>query len=187
MDGVIDVSVTVSPIVGPGGDVIGASVIARDISEHKLADALLAGERRALEMVTRGAPLSAVLDDLARTTEALAGEALLASVLLLDADGVHVRHGAAPSLPDEFMRAIDGEAIGPSAGSCGTAMYRRETVVVSRHRERSALGRLSRRSRSGTASVPAGPSQSSGRAARFSGRSRSTTLSRAIRRRPTCA
>jgi PAS domain S-box-containing protein len=126
----IDVSVTVSPIVGPGGDVIGASVIARDISERKLADALLAGERRALEMVTRGAPLSAVLDDLARTTEALAGEALLASVLLLDADGVHVRHGAAPSLPDGFMRAIDGEAIGPATGSCGTAMHRRDTVAV---------------------------------------------------------
>src|SRR5262249_4884199 len=54
-----------------------------------------------------------------------------ASVLLLDADGVHLRHGAAPSLPESYNRAIDGLAIGPSVGSCGTAAYRREPVCVS--------------------------------------------------------
>src|SRR5438105_6442713 len=56
---------------------------------------------------------------------------MLASVLLLDADGVHLRHGAAPGLPETYVRAIDGAAIGPSAGSCGTAAYRREPVFVS--------------------------------------------------------
>jgi PAS domain S-box-containing protein len=48
----------------------------------------------------------------------------------MDEDGRHLRHGAAPSLPDAFVKAIDGLEIGPSVGSCGTAMYRRETVVV---------------------------------------------------------
>jgi len=56
---------------------------------------------------------------------------LLCSVLLLDEDGQHVRHGAAPSLPQPYTDAIDGLCIGPKAGSCGTAMYRREPVVVS--------------------------------------------------------
>src|SRR5207244_10900137 len=56
---------------------------------------------------------------------------MLASVLLLDADGVHLRHGAAPSLPERYNRAVDGLAIGPSVGSCGTAAYRREPVYVS--------------------------------------------------------
>ena len=63
-------------------------------------------------------------------TQDLAGEGLLASILLLDADGAHVRHGAAPDLPDEYLRGIDGTAIGPRVGSCGTAAYRRERVVV---------------------------------------------------------
>jgi signal transduction histidine kinase len=52
------------------------------------------------------------------------------SILLLDADGVTMRHGAAPSLPPEYCRAIDGAAIGPAAGSCGTAAYLGEQVIV---------------------------------------------------------
>ena len=52
------------------------------------------------------------------------------SVLLLDADGVTLRHGAAPSLPPGYCRAIDGSKIGSRAGSCGTAAYRRERVIV---------------------------------------------------------
>ena len=52
------------------------------------------------------------------------------SVLLVDDDGVTMRHGAAPNLPEEYSRAIDGLPMGPQAGSCGTAAYRRERVVV---------------------------------------------------------
>jgi signal transduction histidine kinase len=52
------------------------------------------------------------------------------SVLLLDDDGVTMRHGAAPSLPAEYSAQIDGLQIGPVAGSCGTAAYRREQVIV---------------------------------------------------------
>lgn len=52
------------------------------------------------------------------------------SVLLLDEDGATLRHGAAPNLPEGYRRLIDGEAIGPAAGSCGTAAYRRERVIV---------------------------------------------------------
>src|SRR5204862_2502051 len=91
---------------------------------------LLAGERQVLELVARGTPLAVVLDTLMRLIEGLAGEGLLASILLLDEDGAHLRHGAAPSLPAAYNHAIDGLAIGPSAGSCGTAAYRREAVVA---------------------------------------------------------
>ena len=56
---------------------------------------------------------------------------MLASVLLLDADGVHLRHGAAPGLPEAYNKAIDGLAIGPNEGSCGSAAYRRQPVFVS--------------------------------------------------------
>ena len=52
------------------------------------------------------------------------------SVLLLDEDGVTLRHASAPNLPAEYCRLIDGERIGPAAGSCGTAAYRGEQVIV---------------------------------------------------------
>src|SRR5439155_662101 len=53
---------------------------------------------------------------------------MLCSVLCLD--GERLRHGAAPSLPEDYSRAVDGLTIGPAAGSCGTAAYRRERVIV---------------------------------------------------------
>lgn len=52
------------------------------------------------------------------------------SVLLLEDDGITLHHGAAPHLPLSYCDAIDGASIGPAAGSCGTAAYRRERVVV---------------------------------------------------------
>ena len=52
------------------------------------------------------------------------------SVLLLDEEGTHLRHGAAPSLPESYIRAIDGMEIGPSCGSCGTAAFTGQQVVV---------------------------------------------------------
>src|ERR1041384_9875 len=56
---------------------------------------------------------------------------VLVSILLLSPDGKSLRHGAAPSLPKTYTKAIDGAPIGPRAGSCGTAAYRRERVIVS--------------------------------------------------------
>jgi PAS domain S-box-containing protein len=105
--------------------------LARDISERKQDEALLEGQKRILELIIQGEPLPNVLAVLCRTIEQLAQDSMLASVLLLDADGVHLRHGAAPSLPEDYNRAVDGLAIGPAVGSCGTAAYRHEPVYVS--------------------------------------------------------
>jgi diguanylate cyclase (GGDEF)-like protein/PAS domain S-box-containing protein len=126
----IDVESTVSPIVGPTGSVIGVSAISRDISERKRSQALAAGQAQLLEFMATGAALPRVLDSVARFVEEHA-EGVLASILLLDRDGIHLRHGAAPNLPDAYCEAIDGTAVGPAVGSCGTAAYRRERVCVS--------------------------------------------------------
>ena len=53
------------------------------------------------------------------------------SILLLDTDGVTLRHGAAPRLPKHYCEAIDGLRIGPNVGSCGTAAFHRQTTIVS--------------------------------------------------------
>ncbi|MDB5103806.1 MAG: domain S-box protein [Fibrobacteres bacterium] len=92
-------------------------------------ESLESGQIRILEMVATGAPLADTLDAMLRVCEAQSGD-MLCSILLLDPDGVHVRHGAAPSLPPEYLRAIDGSAIGPRAGSCGTAAYIGRQVIV---------------------------------------------------------
>jgi PAS domain S-box-containing protein len=84
---------------------------------------------RLTEMVAKGAPLEDVLDAALRFCEARSPE-MLCSILLLDADGKTLRHGAAPSLPAAYRDVIDGKAIGPRAGSCGTAVFRREPVFV---------------------------------------------------------
>jgi signal transduction histidine kinase len=91
--------------------------------------AFRAGQNRILEMIAANAPLGEILKQLVLLIEAQAPE-MLCSVLLLSDDGNHIRHGAAPSLPEAYVKAIDGEAIGPKMGSCGTAMYRGKPVVV---------------------------------------------------------
>jgi PAS domain S-box-containing protein len=117
------------PVVKPSGGFGEFVGILMDVTERKRAEALRDGESRILEMIARDARLEEILETLVRVLEAqFAG--LLCSVLVLDEDGQHARHGAAPSLPKAYTKAIDGLCIGPDAGSCGTAMYRRETVVV---------------------------------------------------------
>src|SRR6202171_402998 len=117
------------PVFSPSGDLVEYIGTVIDITERKRAEALRDGESRILEMIARDAPLEEILEKLVRVVEAQFVD-LLCSVLLLDEDGQHVRHGAAPTLPKPYSKAIDGLCIGPKAGSCGTAMYRREPVVV---------------------------------------------------------
>ena len=100
-----------------------------DISARKRAEALAEGQRRTLELVALGAPLRETLDTLLRVLEGQSRD-MLCSILLLEPGGGLMRHGAAPSLPEAFVAAIDGRAIGPQAGSCGTAAYRRAPVMV---------------------------------------------------------
>lgn len=82
-----------------------------------------------LEAIARGGSLERLLSDLVLAIERLSN-GMRGSVLLLDADGLHLRHGAAPHLPLAYRRAIDGVRIGPAAGSCGTAVFMRKPVIV---------------------------------------------------------
>ena len=103
--------------------------IAHSITQRKRAENLLGTQKQLLEMIATGTPLRETLTALIHLIE-VQSPGMLGSILLLDDDGIHVRHGAAPSLPAEFVAAVDGQPIGPSAGSCGTAAYRKEAVFV---------------------------------------------------------
>ncbi len=82
-----------------------------------------------LEMVAKGAPLADILHAIVHAMEAEAPSSLC-SVLLLDEEGKHLYNGAAPSLPAFYNEAIEGVEIGDGVGSCGTAAFRGERVVV---------------------------------------------------------
>jgi PAS domain S-box-containing protein len=101
-----------------------------DIDDRKRAEALLAGENQILEMVATGRPLVVILDGLCRIVDKLRDNSL-ASILLIDPNGSCLRRGAGPSFPEAFMAAVDGIEIGPCVGSCGTAAFRKEQVIVS--------------------------------------------------------
>jgi len=101
----------------------------RALGEIRSSEKLLAGEKRLLEMIARGESRALVLDALCRLVEELA-RGSLCSILLLDPKTSQLRHGAAPGLPTPYSEAIDGAVIGPAAGSCGTAAYRAEPVIV---------------------------------------------------------
>jgi PAS domain S-box-containing protein len=83
----------------------------------------------ALSMILAGAPLDEVLTSVARLIEAQS-EGMLCSIFLIEKDGLHLRYAAAPSLPEPYRVATDGITVGPEAGSCGTAVYRRQAVFV---------------------------------------------------------
>jgi signal transduction histidine kinase len=91
------------------------------------AQQLLAGQNRALELIVSNAALPEILEYIARLIESQA-TGLSCSVLLLV--GSRLVHGAAPSLPRAYIEGVDNLEIGPAVGSCGTAAFTGETVIV---------------------------------------------------------
>jgi len=120
----------VEPLRDPQGTIVKWYGINTDIDDRKRAEALLAAENKILEMVATGRPLVVILDGLCRLVDTLCDKSL-ALILLIDPNGRCLRRGAGPSLPEAFMAAMDGGEIGPCVGSCGTAAYRKEQVIVS--------------------------------------------------------
>ncbi len=90
---------------------------------------LLTGQKKILELMNQDRPLSETLEAICRLIESELPDSLC-SVLLLDAEGEHLLHGAAPSLPEDYCKAIHGISIGPGVGSCGTAAHSGQPVFV---------------------------------------------------------
>ena len=101
-----------------------------DIEDRKRAEALLAAEKRTLEMIANGACLADILERLCETIDAQASK-IKSAVMLMDADGMHLRHAAGPRLPKGWVEAITPLKIGPCVGSCGTAASLKRRVIVS--------------------------------------------------------
>ena len=102
-----------------------------NVTDDKRNEALRTAHNKVLELAIGDSPLETTLGALIRIVETTSRTGVLGSILLLDADGKHLRHGAGPSLPKAYIAAIDGSEIGPCAGSCGTAAYLGAAVFVS--------------------------------------------------------
>jgi len=90
---------------------------------------VLEAQQCIIEKIALSSDLNGCLITICRQIERiLEGSGAKASILLLHGD--RVRQGAAPSLPPLYCAAIENARIGPLAGSCGTAIYRRQQVIV---------------------------------------------------------
>lgn len=118
------------PLSDAEGAITGILIEGVDVTSRHKGETVRTAQRRALELTVADAPLTEVLSMLLQTAEETSEHGMIGSILLMDDDGQHLRHGAAPKLPKEYNAAVDGIAIGPKAGSCGTAAYRKRPVYV---------------------------------------------------------
>ncbi len=102
--------------------------VAHDITSLVRHEAYSEDQRDILSMISTDQPLMDILKAICLMSETLEPTALC-SVLLVDGERKRLRLGAAPSLPDGFIQALDGLPVGPLAGACGTAVFRRQMVV----------------------------------------------------------
>lgn len=119
------------PLHDAHGVVIGLLGLYDDVTELVQSRALIHLRTKLLEIIVQSRrSLNELLEEMIRAAEATIPE-VLGSVLLMDTEGRHLRHAAAPSLPPAFTNAINGIEIGPQIGSCGTAAYFAKEVIVS--------------------------------------------------------
>jgi PAS domain S-box-containing protein len=130
----LPVEVTVAPIRSGSDTITGLRWLVRDISERvrleakrKQAEAHLEMQSAILERIARADPLPDILEHLLHAMEEQLPGALC-SVMLREGDRLYSM--VAPQLPDGYLQAVNGIAIAEGAGSCGTAAFRQDAVIV---------------------------------------------------------
>lgn len=101
----------------------------REIGAVNLSQRILSGQKHILESIANGKPLKETLNEIARFIESLSPEESFASVLLLDEAEHKLYSAAAPSLPESFLKVINGLVVGDNVGSCGTSVYRKKQII----------------------------------------------------------
>lgn len=126
----VDISLTVSPIFDASGRIVGASKIARDITVRKRAEAVMAAQKDAFEILAMGRSMTETLKSFARAVEAQSPGRVLVAIHLLDESGMQFMQTIAPSLPPSYRQATDGMEVSSAAGPCCAAISERRRVVV---------------------------------------------------------
>src|SRR6266550_3765499 len=117
------------PLKDIDGSILRLCVLLTDIDDRKRAEAQLAGEKRLLEMVASGYPLTDVLTELCKFVEDTAADCQC-GVYLIDWRGPKFRIGAVPSLPATFNDPCEGLTVSPEVGPCGVAALTKTQVIA---------------------------------------------------------
>ena len=121
--------VSVDPVFDEQGSIVKVVYIVKNIDVLKKTEHREQVRSGILERIATGEPLPQLLSFIVHSIEK-ENPQMLCSILLVSEDGTRLLNGAAPSLPDFYIRATHGTKIGEGIGSCGTAAFRRERVVV---------------------------------------------------------
>ena len=116
-----------NPSVRPVG---AESQQAAEAAPHTSAGSLLVATKRILEMIAAGASLDCILTNLCAAIDAQNPD-MMSMVMLMDPDGQRLWPAAAPRVPSDWTQAISPLLIGQNMGSCGTAAFRKERVIIS--------------------------------------------------------
>jgi diguanylate cyclase (GGDEF)-like protein/PAS domain S-box-containing protein len=123
------VRMTIVPTLDDKGKPLQYVGICVEITDRKQAESLEKSRNHILELITKGEPLPVILNAIVKVIEQN-NPAMLCSVLLLDDTGTHLLSGAASRLPNFYNEAIHGLEIGEGVGSCGTAAFMNQRVIV---------------------------------------------------------
>ncbi|WP_170287571.1 EAL domain-containing protein [Aquibacillus halophilus] len=124
----VDLSITAVPIY-IDEQICGVVGMAKDVTEKNTLETLLSGQNNILEMVTQGSSLQEVLDTIIYLVEKVSNGGRC-SIHIVNEDGTSLIRNSSPNLPLGYSNFIKRIPVGPSAGSCGTATYRRRTIIV---------------------------------------------------------
>ena len=122
---------TATPRFSASGQFLGFIGSLLDIAERKRIENATAAERAALEMITTGKPLNAVLEAIARGIEAQSDVGLRCTIMLVDEHRQCLLEGAAPSMPAVFRKMVHRLPIGEHSGCCGRAAFLGRQVLCS--------------------------------------------------------
>jgi signal transduction histidine kinase len=117
------------PLRDTEGRIVHWYLLQTDVDDRKRAEALLAGEKRFLEMVAGGHSMPGILEALCQLVESTAS-GCYCSVVLVDPSGARLEHRAAPSLPASFITSIIGRPVNVDSGPCAMASYLNEQVIA---------------------------------------------------------
>ena len=117
------------PLRDTEGHIILWYLVQRDVDDQKQNETLLSGEKQLLELVAEGHSMSEILEAICRLVESTAS-GCYCSVVLIDRSGTRLEHGAAPSLPNSFIRSIIGRPVNTESGPCAMAASLNEQVVA---------------------------------------------------------
>jgi PAS domain S-box-containing protein len=118
------------PVRNLQGDIVKWYGTNTDIEDRKRAESLLAAEKRSLEMIAGGAPLTDILKNLCDTIDAQASK-IISTAMLMDPDGKRLWPLPGRRVPNGWLEAIAPVTIGPRVGSCGTAAFMKQRVITS--------------------------------------------------------